>query len=384
MKRNFLPIATCLLSVNFAMAQSPQLKQLPTRVNIEQDSARKSDIIDGVWAGVGIKKKSAIQHDYALQFNGRPSYRFSLEADDNTLTDYDGKGTKGRAELAYAYATHDDFKDRPEKAYQDAQMTKTVYLNGKGRVPQASSCTYQFSFYLPSSYPANTNTIFAQWHGMPDRTLISTPDGKIKKLTIDEFAQLYDRMIFNKDTGYDKVKATDQNGNAVYKADKKPNGWLIEQGGYPPLAFGFSDGYFYIKANSDRKWLTDKSDRCNANVGKTAIMQPVKSVYKASTIAYKTPFEDFPKDCWITFSINVTWSKYGGQAQTIVKDGLLDVQMDYSQNGSAIKKHIVNHQQIQIGRNDEDGYYFKFGIYRLGSSTVPVSYNLAGFSEQIH
>lgn len=49
----------------------------------------------------------------------------------------------------------------------------------------------------------------------------------------------------------------DKKGNSVYKAGKK-NGWLVEQGGYPPLAFGFSGGWFYIKANSDRRWLTDK------------------------------------------------------------------------------------------------------------------------------
>jgi hypothetical protein len=27
--------------------------------------------------------------------------------------------------------------------------------------------------------------------------------------------------------------------------------------------------------------------------------------------------------------------------------------------------------------NDDDGYYFKFGIYRVGNSTVPVCYRLA-------
>ena len=35
-----------------------------------------------------------------------------------------------------------------------------------------------------------------------------------------------------------------------------------------------------------------------------------------------------------------------------------------------------------VGRNDEAGYYFKYGIYRVAGSTVPVSYNLAGFTQQ--
>ena len=113
-------------------------------------------------------------------------------------------------------------------------------------------------------------------------------------------------------------------------------------------------------------------------------MQPLKSVYKASTIAYKLPFEDFPKGRWITFNINITWSTYGREAQTIIKPGKLDIQMAYTDNGKAVKKHIVDNQQILVGRNDDNGYYFKFGIYRLGSSTVPVSYNLAGFSQRVN
>ena len=44
--------------------------------------------------------------------------------------------------------------------------------------------------------------------------------------------------------------------------------------------------------------------------------------------------------------------------------------------------HLVDNERILIGRNDEDGYYFKFGIYRVGDSTEPVSYNLAGYSQR--
>ncbi|MNU00761.1 Heparin lyase I precursor [compost metagenome] len=55
--------------------------------------------------------------------------------------------------------------------------------------------------------------------------------------------------------------------------------------------------------------------------------------------------------------------------------------MKYAKDKKQLQKHIVNQQEILIGRNDEDGYYFKFGIYRVGNSTVPVVYNLAGYKE---
>lgn len=107
--------------------------------------------------------------------------------------------------------------------------------------------------------------------------------------------------------------------------------------------------------------MTDKTDRCNASPEKTEIMKPVVSTYKASTIAYKMLFGDFPKDRWVTFRLNVIWTTYDKE-----------------------KIYFVNNKEILIGRNDEEGYYFKFGIYRVGNSTIPVCYNLTNYTEHIN
>ncbi|WP_291585609.1 heparin lyase I family protein [Bacteroides sp.] len=377
-----------VVSTTMLTAQNAKLIPLTERVNVQADSARINQVIDGCWVAVGTDKPHSIQRDYTIPFNGRPSYRFELKTEDNTLEGYAKGETKGRAEFSYCYATSADFKGQPASVYENAQKTKTVYHHGKGICPQGASRDYEFSVYIPSTLNGDVSTIFAQWHGMPDRTLVSTPDGEVKKLTTEEFLELYDRMIFKKNTAHDKVPVLDKqgnpkkdkSGNIIYKAGKA-NGWLVEQGGYPPLAFGFSGGYFYIKANSDRKWLTDKTDRCNASAEKSQIMKPVTSKYKASTIAYKMPFAEFPKDCWITFRIHIDWTVYGKEAETIIKPGMLDVQMSYTEKGKQVNRPIVDNEEILIGRNDEDGYYFKFGIYRVGNSTIPVCYNLAGYSE---
>lgn len=362
-------------------ASQDGLQPLTERVNVQADSAKTNQIIDGCWVAVGTDKPHSIQYDYALPFNGKPSYRFELKDDDNTLEGY-GKGeTKGRAELSYCYATSADFRGLLADEYTNAQKMKTVYHYGKGSCPQGSSRTYEFSVYVPSSLRKDVCTIFAQWHGMPSRTLVSTPQGDVRLLNVAEFLDLDNRMIFKKDIAYEKIAQKDKKGNIVYKAGK-PNGWLIEQGGYPPLAFGFSGGLFYIKANSDRKWLSDKTDRCNANPEKSEVMKPLTSNYKASTIAYKMPFDHFPKDCWITFKVKIYWTVYGKENETILKPGRLDVQMKYSEKGKEKFSHLVDNKEVLIGRNDEDGYYFKFGIYRVGNSTTPVCYNLAGYSEQ--
>lgn len=124
-----------------------------------------------------------------------------------------------------------------------------------------------------------------------------------------------------------------------------------------------------------------QTDRCNANVERLGTMESVSSTYKKSTIAYKEPFADFPKDKWVTFTIQIDWTTYGKETETILKPGKLDVKMNYEDNKKTILKHIVKNEQLLIGRNDDDGYYFKFGIYRVGDSKIPVVYNLAGYSE---
>ena len=80
----------------------------------------------------------------------------------------------------------------------------------------------------------------------------------------------------------------------------------------------------------------------------------------------------------MTFTVEIDWTQYGGAAQTVVRPGRLDVVM--ACDGQT--RRLVDNEQILIGRNDEDGYYFKFGIYRVGDSTEPVSYNLAGYAQR--
>lgn len=361
-------IRTCLLllsvaplSMAFASnAEDEDFTPIRSRVNVQASVAPDDAIIDGEWVAVGTKVPHAIGYDNTVQYKGEPSYRFWLQPDDNTLSGYSAGETKGRAEFSRAYATQTDVAHLSETELENAIICKTVYHHGKDIAAQGSSKSYRFAIYVSSSSAEDVNTIFAQWHGMPSRTLLQTPEGEVKTVTEAEFVELSKTTTFKKNMGVD-IKT------------KKPNGWLVEQGGYPPLAFGFNSGYFYIKANSDRRWLTDKTDRCNANVERTGIMQSEKSKYKESTIAYKMPYKKFPKDTWVEFEIEIDWTTYGKEKETIEKPGRLNVLMD--------GKPIVDNETIQIGRNDEDGYYFKFGIYRVGGSTKEVKYNLAGYRE---
>ncbi|WP_418983579.1 heparin lyase I family protein [Alistipes sp.] len=369
--------ATLATATGLAAEPQPELEPFPARVNVQADSARTEQIADGEWVAVGIRKPESIRRDRTRPYEGRPSWRFELGRSDNTLSGYAPGETKGRAELSYCYATAADFADLTAQDYVDAQKMKTVYHHGKGICPQGSKWTYTFAVYIPSTLSPDVQTIFAQWHGMPDRTLVTAPDGQVRRLSVAEFVAMQDTVVIKKDTAYERVAGRDKRGKEVWKAGK-PTGWKVEQGGYPPLAFGFSGGWFYIKANSDRRWFTDKSDRCNANPEKAGVLKPVTSEFKSSTIAYRLPFGDFPKDRWVRFTVEVDWTRYGGAAQSVEAPGRLDVRMAWDDR----EEHIVDNAQVLIGRNDEEGYYFKYGIYRVGGSSEPVCYNLAGYTQQ--
>lgn len=361
------------------LPESPKdsvLVSFPLRVNVQAEYATPDRIINNEWVAVGISTSYALQIDSRNKYKGMPSYRFELREKDNSLEGYNDGETKGRSELSFCYATSEDFSGLPEDTYSRAQRMKIVYHYGKGACAQGSSWRYRFAIYVPDSIKKDVNTIFAQWHGMPNRTLATNPEGKVVQLTEDEFLELESKTIFSNEVGYEKISITDKYGNVTYKKGAE-NGWIIEQGGYPPLAFGFNSGFFYIKANSDRKWFTDKSDRTNANVSRLTSMQSVSSKYKISTLAYKSALADFPKNTWVEFDVRIDWNLYGGEEETILCQGRLDVTM--TAEGST--KKLVDNKEVPIGRNDKDGYYFKFGIYRTSSSTVPVIYNLAGFEQ---
>lgn len=120
MKKNIWVIIYVLAAGCMTLAAQTENTQtlvpLTERVNVQADSARTDQIIDGCWVAVGTKKPHAIQRDYTCLLDGKPSYRFELKEDDNTLSGYAKGETKGRAEFSYCYATSDDFKGLPAEA----------------------------------------------------------------------------------------------------------------------------------------------------------------------------------------------------------------------------------------------------------------------------
>ena len=82
MKKNILVIYMMAAGCVMLTAQTKNtqtLVPLTERVNVQADSARANQIIDGCWVAVGTNKPHAIQRDYTHLFDGKPSYRFELK-----------------------------------------------------------------------------------------------------------------------------------------------------------------------------------------------------------------------------------------------------------------------------------------------------------------
>lgn len=144
-----LTLLMCIFLFGSYQVRNGKESPLIQRVNIQADSARICQIIDGSWVAVGTDKPYTTQLDYSHSFQGKLSYRFELKQDDNTLEGYARGETKGCAELSYSYAVTDDFHNLLKDEYAHAQKMKTVYHYGNGSCPQDSSMSYTFSVYIP-------------------------------------------------------------------------------------------------------------------------------------------------------------------------------------------------------------------------------------------
>lgn len=337
---------------------------IKTRVNVQDETASSLQVIDGEWVAVGLEKSYAISRDTTLLPSGKVAYRFELRSGDNTIEGlYPGQKV-ARAELSYCYAVAEDYKS--VISLQQAQRRKAVHYVGKGSCKQGAHKAHTFRVFIPDSMSSAANVIFAQWHSMPTRTLLADSIGNYLRPNEVGFADAEKRIVFKKGIGY-------ENG--------KPNGWTVDHGGQPVLAFGFSSGYFYVKANSDRKWLTDVQERCDADVVSSVVMQPVFSSFKSSTIVCRMPWENFPKNRWVTFNINVCWPIFGREEETVKRPGNLSIEMQWEDGGKQYLCNLVQSTSICLGRNDEDGYYFKCGAYRQAGSDIPICYYIAEYKE---
>lgn len=349
-------------------AQCAQVNTIPDeinyigRVNTQKEMIDSSCVIDhqfvpiGVKRGYSISKKGVYPDEY---------FRFELKgAQDNTLD----SGDRGRAELSNCYADQknvmDNFKDKREFLFR--KEIKDVYRYCDQKQKPGEEAVYRFSIRLPDNF-ADLNAIVAQWHGTNDRLLYKDTNGHIQKLNT--------RTI------------------SAYKTVLN-HGGKFEQGGYPPLSLKVSDGRIYLMARNDPDVYTEKTDRCN--IAGTDIPNMMTETErhcleedKSITIIYSQaiqPAHGTAPDAlkageWIDFFVDVKFSEYKNYQKNmnIVDITPGHVNLWIKRNG--VYQGNAIHWEGSLGRNDDTGTYFKFGIYRLGGNIEPTEIHVKRVSK---
>ncbi|MGI0118528.1 heparin lyase I family protein [Zooshikella sp. RANM57] len=264
---------------------------------------------------------------------------------------------------------------------------------------------YQIRFRLPSQFRtefqslnlSKTNkasllsdemsVIIAQWHGTPDRLTYrhkSDLPQKHQALSIDP----------ESDTA---LNATLSRYNEL-----KQQGYLFDQGGFPPLALKIKDGQLALIANYFRYPVHDRRlTRCPkialsgnqaAEVNQFYVcnyenkeLQKYEFMKKKYTnrskapwasgvsIVWKMPLTDNYFDQWKMLTVYIDWPEWNQTENTTLRKGRVLLF-----NGDT-SEQLANYYG-PIGNNDEWKPYFKFGIYKSNHSQhlpAQVDYDLS-------
>ena len=176
MKKNILVIYMMAAGCVMLTAQTKNtqtLVPLTERVNVQADSARANQIIDGCWVAVGTNKPHAIQRDYTHLFDGKPSYRFELKTEDNTLEGYAKRRDVPNFHTAMQLLTIS--RDCRLMFIRKRRLQKQFITTERGLVRKEVPVTMSFRFiflllwtvmYLPS-LPNGMECLTVPWFKLP-------------------------------------------------------------------------------------------------------------------------------------------------------------------------------------------------------------------------
>ncbi|WP_242203524.1 heparin lyase I family protein [Aestuariivivens insulae] len=311
----------------------------------ERDIAPSSKIIDCHMIPIGNPNVPGFEiwRDPQMLYNNKPSYRFKMMDQ-----------SKKRVELQALFVTQDDIDEAglTEQEVQDHLATKTLYHFGKGEAKKGETWRYEYGLYLPEVLKDMTG-IITQWHGIPDKTTVVTPENDTIYVPHKEFVDDYlSVMYFTDAIGYKK-------------SDNIPNGYILDAGGNPPLSLQVKNGYLYLICRLDRARVhSSNSERVHIyppnNFPESATSpEGNKTVYGI----WSQPLSELPIEQWIDMKIDVKWSKFAEDGGGVLDEGFVKLYM----NGE-LKADWTGY----IGNNDEHGTYFKYGLYVPGPNGLEV------------
>ncbi len=323
-------------------------ESITSRLSAQKDIPKAGEVVDGKYIVVGNREpKGILQRNVINTYKGHPVYHFSATPDVN------------RIELTTCYGSN--LEEVSGELRADLIASKNIYAyNDQGSY--GDTITYDWYARFPEPLQDDSRGIFAQWHGRPDRTLVETPEGETKILPAKEYLERMERIHIDPDQGH--IGIDPKTG--------KPNGWKIDgSAGGPIGAFKFQDGYMCLLIRSDPSPRSDNRIKTKPRPGGIQPFQQFGN--KKGTIVFEQPISEVPINQWIHFQVEIKYSDYSLDSDQALSPGHVKVWLDDKQ---------VADWSGDVGKNDEKGPYFKYGIYKPGTDGFKV--DCAGFTQTMH
>ncbi|MBU2705652.1 heparin lyase I family protein [Zooshikella marina] len=233
------------------------------------------------------------------------------------------------------------------------------------------------------------SVIIAQWHGIPDRLTYRHQT---------DLPHQYQTLTTNPESD------TALGETLTHYKKLKQQGYLFDQGGFPPLALKIKDGQLALIANYFRYPVHDRRLTrcpkialsgnqaakpsqfyiCNYKTKQLKKYEHLQEEYTSSSnapwasgvsLVWKTPITDALFDQWHTLTLYIDWPEWKQENNNVLKKGR--VLLFNSDTGEQLADFYG-----PLGNNDQWKPYFKFGIYKSNNSQdlpVQVDYDLSSF-----
>lgn len=347
-KNMLLPVVALFLApAGNVLAQAA--RNITWRLSEQKSVVTPGQILDKQFIPIGDQEpEGVIIEDRKNTYKGHTVYRFEATAKVN------------RIELSTAFGSTENLKGYTPQQVKELTSIYDGYINSD-HGDYGDKVIYDWYTRFPKALTEKSGGIITQIHGRPDRTLVTGPDGRQMKLTISQMAAMMDTVYFEQQVGYSK-------------ATKKPNGWTTDAAaGGPITEMNIRPPYFYMMVRSSAERLSDPVTRTRPVPGRVKAGEVIGTNGKTGFLAFSMPSNDIPINEWIHFRMEVRYTKYNPDGDGVLKTGALKLTMN--------DKVLCDYKDVNIGKNDRLGPYFKLGIYKPGADGLTVEHS--GFTETI-
>lgn len=325
------------------------IRKVNWRLSEQKSIAIPEQILDKQFIPIGDKEPNAsLIEDSKDRYNGHKVYKFTCN------------GQTNRIELSTAFGSTENLKGYSTKDIEDLIAINEGYINS-AHGDYGDVIVYDWFTRFPDAESVSRGGIINQVHGRPDRTLLINPKGEIIKVTVKEMKAMLDTMYFDLHIGKNKTT-------------KKPNGWRVDAAaGGPITEMSYRPPYLYMMVRSSAERISDSETKTRPTPAKVKVGQVIGQKGKTGFLAFSEPTSKVPLNKWIHFKMEIKYSKYNHNADEVLEKGYVKVWMD--------DRLLCDFKDVNIGKNDELGPYFKYGIYKPSKDGFTVEH--CGFTETI-